>query len=505
MFTISDIDPAIIHLDNEIKKYAATFSVEKIAFDKLTSNIAFLSNERTVSTFCNDTFNAYIVGKGFSVELFANEFSILIKNGINIPTFNQLITDVYKCDPKRDKPWNRCYVDGYFKIDNFLKEGETTHVFAEYKMDNSFVYLDLATDYLKYKVITYANELGTTFVYTILKKQENYPSILSVSAPHYEFIGKTISPSSVSGTKQVYIYNPVSSPVGQTKPSITELERAVELMCNIVTISDEIDELKAKCLKKIPDEKLIFINKMRAFNSKVVKSKCLKSHYGFIKDLWNKCSEKKIFDNLSDIFSDCEKPLNPETIIEEGSRYKTNFGHKYTNEASKAAIENGLWANPNISLITVIFLDYFNERFDIGALNPVYKDRTIGKGKNQETIFAINTVSKYKEFFKKNYAFDDGDRRLKKLAYSVMYYIVNTFEIIYDIDKNENKALDYKEEFRYYLALEKLQTSLNGAMRELKFDKNKKIDAEEILDGESKSTESHKHMIDFVNWIINKY
>ena len=234
-------------------------------------------------------------------------------------------------------------------------------------MDNSFVYLDLANDYLKYKAITYVNEAGTIFVYAIFKRQANYPSILSTAAPHYEFIGKNISSTSVSGTKRVYIYLPGNQSISSGgKRTIPEIETAIKVMSNVTSLSNKIDALKEETFSKIGNDKLVFVASMKTFNSKVAKSNTLKRHYGFIKALWDKCLDVNFFNNLESIFSDCDGPLTSEVIIREGSFYKYNLGNNCTIEAKKNAIHNGLRTGTNVSLFIVAILDFFNKSFGLG-------------------------------------------------------------------------------------------------------------------------------------------
>ena len=502
MFSGKDIDEIVLFVDNEISKYATFFDLEKKEFDSLTNNASYLANERTVSFFANEKIKEYLDSNGYKVALYANEFSIKITNGINRSVFNTLISEVVQS--KQSSPWKRCHVDGYFKINHFLTDSDNTHLFVEYKMDNHFIYLDLANDYLKYKAITYSNESGTAFAYVILKKRELYPSIVSPVAPHYELIGKNISSSSVSGTKSVYIYLP---PFGlpfsedERKP-ITDLENAVKVIRDVTILSDEIEAFRNQAINKLSKEKLIFVNNMKSFNSKVAKSHTLRRYYGFIKELWDKCSEKDFFHNLDEIFIDCQKPLTPEIIIKEGSFYKTNLGNKLTADAKKAAIQNGLRTATNVSLFIVIILDYFNSKFDVGANKPDYGVVPIGRGRNKENIPLRDTVDYYYKVLRENYSFDDGDRRLKKLSYSLMYYIVNLFQIIYQIDETNNQVLGYNEDFQYYIVLDRLQITLNNAMKKLKY-KNKKIDVESIFDDED--NEAQQDLLQFVNWIINQY
>ena len=500
MFKKSDINSTILYLDNEIKQYAVVFNTEKQDFNNLTQNISYIENERTIAFYTNHRINDFLIRQGYHVPLFANEFSIKINNGLDNSLFKTLISEVAKA--KQVVPWKRCYVDGYFKITNFIYENSVSHLFVEYKMDNKFVYLDLANDYLKYKAITYVNDSGTIFVYAIFKRRANYPSILSASAPHYEFIGKNISSASVSGTKRVYIYlpgNQISPPRNRTT---TELETAVEVMNNVTSLSDKIDALRETAFSRIENDKLVFVNLMKIFNSKVAKSHTLRRYYWFIKQLWDKCKEVDFFDDLETIFSDCEGPLTPELIIKEGSFYKLNLGSNFTLEAKKNAIHNGLRTSTNVSLFIVAVLDYFNKRFGLGIETPDYGVIPIGRGKNKDNVPLSDTIEMFNNRLSQNYGTnEEGNRRLKKLSYSLMYYIVHLFEVIYDIDEN-NHINGYNNDFEYYQVLEKLQEPLNYAMKKLGY-KNKNVDVEEIM--EKEQSQSHDNLIGFVNWIVSRY
>ena len=501
MFAKKDIDPAILYIDNEIKQYAIVFAKEKQVIDNLTQNTSYIENERTVAFYTNHKISNYLIAQGYQVPLFASEFSIKINNGLNNSLFRTLISEVARS--KQNVPWKRCYVDGYFKIVDFVSGNPISHLFLEYKMDNSFVYLDLTNDYLKYKAITYVNETGTIFVYVIFKRQASYPSILSSTAPHYEFIGKNISSTSVSGTKRVYIYLPGNQLVSTvSKKSVSEIETAIKVMSDVTSISNKIDLLKEESFSKIGNDKLIFVTSMKTFNSKVAKSKTLKRHYRFIKALWDRCLEIGFFNDLKSIFSDCDGPITPEMIIREGSFYKYNLGSNFTIEAKKNAIQNGLRTGTNVSLFIVAILDFFNKRFGLGIESPDYGFVPIGRGKSKENIPLDDTVEMFNNRLTNNFiANDEGDRRLKKLAYSLMFFIIHLFEIIYDIDE-DNNIYGYNKDFEYYQVLDKLQESLNYAMKKLGY-KNNNIDVEEIM--EKKQSQSHENLLGFVNWIVNHY
>ncbi len=505
MFTKADIDPAIESLDREIKNFAVSFEAEKTDFDYLTKNCSYIANERTVAFFANHKIRDYLESLNYQIPLFANEFSIKFNNGFDETSFQSRISEVEAA--KQEKPWKRCFVDGYFKIKNFLNSDPVSHVFVEYKMENNFVYLDLATDYLKYKAITYAAEKGTIFVYIIFKREENYPSIISGGVPYYEIIDKRISKASVSGTKRVYVY----LPNGQTEESkdekIPPLETAISVLNEVTSLSDKVVSLEEKAFAKIEDKDLVFVKSMKIFNSKVAKSQTLRQYYPFIKELWDKCEEKKIFADPKSLFRDrfispANDEVTDEEIIREGAFYKRNLGDIFTIEAKKNAIREGLRSGTNVSLLIVAILDFFNRRFEIGVDTPKYGSVSIRRGKRKEEASLDETVKQFDERLANNFRTgDEGKRKLMKLAYSIMYFIVHLFKIIYKIGEN-NEIEGYSENFEYYLLLDRLQKSLEYAMKKLGY-KDTKVDVEKIM--EDNKFSPSEDLLGFVNWVLKNY
>jgi len=203
--------------DSLIKNYAEKFVSEKHNFDLLTGNFAYLTNERTIASFSNYIIFKLLQDEGYNILLCINEFPIKINNPLSCDEFDELKDDVGKTT--RSKSWHTCSVDGYFLIEDFLKSGISTHIFVEYKMNNSFVYLDLADDYLKYKVYTSRNEANTIFTYIIFDKKENYPTILNNERPRYKMIGSKIDKTSISADTKIFIY------LGKEKIDDTDLEK----------------------------------------------------------------------------------------------------------------------------------------------------------------------------------------------------------------------------------------------------------------------------------------
>ena len=401
-------------IDKEINDYAQIFDKEKKDIDSLTSNASYICNERTMSCFANEQINKYFNSSGFNTIMRANEFAIEFKNGINQVSFKKLKTEVEKS--KQQNPWNRCFVDGYFKVKNLLGDENITHLFVEYKMDNSFVYLELGNDFLKYKAITYANESNTAFAYIIFDKNELYPSILSTH-PHFSFIRKRITSQTVEGSKRVYIYLPIFQK-GQENKSIDNLYSKIKQLNRASYFAEKVDEFKRAMITSISDEDLVFINSMKLFNSKVVKSMTLRKHYSFIKKLWDKCEETNFFDNPKNLFEGCET-FNPTKIIEEGAKYRINLGRFITVDDREEVMKNGFHAILNVSLFIVSFLDFFDEKYAIGVKPPEYDSVKIRGRKKDEPFELSKTVEAFKEKFKKHYSLDNDSDKKTFVDYSV--------------------------------------------------------------------------------------
>lgn len=72
-------------------------------------------------------------------------------------------------------------------------------------MQNDFEFIDLATDFLKYKLYTDKNNENTIFIYVIFDKNENYPTILNGDTEQFLYI-KDIIRETQFKEKKVFIY-----------------------------------------------------------------------------------------------------------------------------------------------------------------------------------------------------------------------------------------------------------------------------------------------------------
>lgn len=127
--------------------------------------------------------------------------------------------------------------------------------------------------------------------------------------------------------------------------------------------------------------------------------------------------------------------MTDDSIILEGANYKENLSSIITADSKIDALKKGVYGSTNVSLFIVSLCDFFNDRFEIGIEPPPYSTKRIKSGKNNKEHNWSDTVSYFKEELTKHYKNDpNADNKIKKLFYSLMYYITNLFPIIYKFD-----------------------------------------------------------------------
>jgi len=242
---------------------------------------------------------------------------------------------------------------------------------------------------------------------------------------------------------------------------------------------------------------------MSEFNSKILKSSTLKRYYYFIKAVWDKSNEMGVFSNLDEIFGVKEnEKLTPETIINEGAKYKTNLSEVISTKDKVDAYKKGVRGSTNTSLFIVSAIDYFNDHFHIGVARPTYDKKYFRSGKEKVHVDLNETVDYFKGELKKKWSGDSFlEKNAKKFAYSLMFYIVNLFEIIYKIS-NDNKTLEFSDEYKSYKIIEYLQCELRKVLKWFGVNKKFLIDVNDIIDRKDSAI---IELIKFVDFIIDSY
>ena len=184
----SDFEKFLITIDSELKKCAYLFDISKTDFKSIFDNTPYITFERTLSSYTNYFIYKEFKKNGFNFNLLVNEFAINLENSIKIST-------VYKGKTIKDfKDWAKyCVVDGYFEPTNLSTDTQKiSRIFVEYKLQHKFAFVDLAKDFIKYKIINFNNESETAFSYVVFYKNESNPTILS-SSPHFVLMNSDIA------------------------------------------------------------------------------------------------------------------------------------------------------------------------------------------------------------------------------------------------------------------------------------------------------------------------
>lgn len=496
MIKATELDSLISNLDDDIKNYADIFSKKKKDFELLTDNKAFITYERTVACVATLFLASLLEKAGYKILFAANEFPIELKNKLSMVEFDSLrFSSALKT---RKVQWSKCYVDGYIQTTGILNKDITTQLFIEYKMENKLVLFNLASDYLKYKTYTFKSNMNTVFVYVVFKKEENYPGILSDSKPHYELINYDIVSNPIKGNKRIYFYIP---DISHSSSNEELTEDAFSRFDLVSKLSDEVLDLIGKERSGINEEQMMFVDSMKFFNSKVLKSWTLKNYYPFMKKVWTASLNKGLFTDLEYLFGKNKSEITSSFIVNEGSIYKENLAQIYTAEAKAEALERGINPSSNVSLFIVSVCDYFNERFKLGIEPPIYYNKHIRSGKNINIHEWSKTVNYFKNKLKENYeGYSEGEKKIKKLFYSLMYYITNLFPIIYKI--NDDGTIEgFSDQFSDYKAIDYLQSEINKLTKYFKY--KKQIDVEDLI--YEHDSDSANALVEFINNIFAKY
>lgn len=430
-----NINDIIRNIDLEIKQYSEKFIMEKNDVEKNTSNEASLLFERTLSSLVNYfLFNYFKQICGENLKICVNEFKIKLQNDINGEKRKKHRIDVdLKKDPKQH--WNYCVVDGYFKIDKFIND-KTKHIFVEYKMQDDFEFIDLATDFLKYKLYTDKNNEDTIFIYVIFDKKENYPSILNGDTEQYLYI-KDIIRETQFKEKKVFIYQPDSSKqldAEQTK----KVEETLKVLDDLTLVKDQYITVLAKTTKlsKTNHEELI-LSYLPKYNSLVIKSSIIKRNYKFIKHLWDEANKMNLFKDIHQVFNlDNKDQLTIDLILKEGSHYNYYFEETINLVDKIEAEENGIRGGYYSSLNLIALLDYLSDFFNIKCDKPEYGYKIFGRSnsKKQKHDYQKTADNQKKKIDKKYKNDPDKNKKFLKLLYSLTYYIIEVYPILFEIN-----------------------------------------------------------------------
>ena len=454
------LDDFVDKLDEHIKLYSQNYLKEIKEYNSKSGNEAYVCNERLLATESNNFIKKYINDNGVNVLVSCSEFPIHI-NKANKNNLDDLKKEVsYN---KVTSKWDTCFVDGYFK---YISNGENKHAFVEYKLQNKFIYGDLATDFLKYKLYTQNFNANSLFCYIIFKKEENYPSILGKEKSCY--LEKNIDSSGIFDSN-VYLYNGNSSEI--KKENIEILPELVTKMNRFSKYSSELTELQNIQIEEIDDKKKVYLDLLPKFNSRVIKSSLINENYDFIHDLWVKANEIGIFEEIIN-GEELDDILLLSDLLKWAAQ-KYNVIDSQISDADRfSAEQTGVRGSSYASLNLLAMLDYFGDVFNIPSKKPDYKQKSIGKGANKKVLHYKETADKRKEKLKSKFS---EKSELLKLCYVLLIYLIQVYNILYEIDPNTHQIKEEKNISKLLKLEEELQEIYNKVIKLLGFKKKIKI------------------------------
>lgn len=440
-------------LDFDIKIFSKKFNIEMYDYNNGSTNKAYLCYERMLSIVSNNCLAKHLeLMSDYQLLFYVSELPIKINSAFN-ENIDDLKNEVgyYKKTPT----WDYCVVDGYFK----LRQNENIyHAFIEYKLQNIFVYADLATDYLKYKLYTYEAKINSFFAYIIFNKDEDYPSIIDVSNK-YCLLNKTISKGELENSK-IYIYE--NNGVTEKDDNYEQLIKTSKIMDSFTKYGAELLKVRNDGVEELNDKSKMLLDILPKFNSKVVKSSLIYKNYNFISVLWNKSNEQEIFkgflpnnENLDEI----------QKILLKGSNYNHFIDETITSEDRLIAETNGIRGSSYASLNLLALLDFFNQIFKIDSIKPNYGYKYIGKGRNKKLFnyqdTADNRIEKLFSYYGKKF----NKETLKETCFALMYFIKNLYSILYDVDEINNQITGEKNISKLLKLEENIQETCNKVLK----------------------------------------
>ena len=440
-------------LDLELKFFAKKFNIQMYDYNNLSTNKSYLYYERMLSIECKNYLAKHLkLIPEYQLLFYVSELPIKINSA-----FKENIEDLknevgfYRKTPR----WDYCVVDGYFK----LKQNEDIyHTFMEYKLQNMFVYADLATDYLKYKLYTYNAKMNSFFVYIIFNKDKEYPSIIDDSNK-YCLLNKLISKSTLDNSR-VYIYK--SNSDIEKKGNYDQLIKTSKIMDSFSRFGAELLKVRNDGVEELDDKSKMLLDILPKFNSKVIKSSLIYKNYNYISILWDKCKEQEIF---KDFYLNYENLEEIQTFLIKGSKYNFIIDETITSEDRMIAETNGIRGSSYASLNLLALLDFFNQTFKIASIKPNYGHKYIGKGKNKKMFNYQDTADKRMEKLSSNYKKTFDKKTLKETSFALLYFIKNLYSILYEIDEANKQIISEKNISKLIKLEENIQDTCNKVLK----------------------------------------
>lgn len=443
-------------LCNEYTNIISTLNVNVFAKLDVKNNPCA---ERTLAFFSNNILEEY---------LHANHYDILMMSEVHIVP-NIVLSNTTKSMYAKKTGLSKISIknkyNGMMVPDTLISiknNNETFNYFLEYKVhQNSFSYIKLAYDYLKYKIYTHNSLINTKFVYIIFNNGSK-PTIVTEpnKLPKIQFIHDIINKKMIDKTANVFIYDSnIFHDIIEKKSvdkivGIKELNKLENIINSINIIENNCSNITYENIEDISDN--VYLKNLDALGKKVVTSKLMINHYELIKNIANNLclNVNELINNINEI--DNQKIKNEEQLYKWMRDYYYNFIKLMYNQDKPRVNEAISKIVKRKSMMFLILLKKFCEINGIEDFKIKFRnfkeENDYNNYRNNYFIKYFHTEAGYKEKF-------------NALIKTILYYIINLYKVVYENDEglieiDDNNNACYNENYKIFLEKKKIIDSI---------------------------------------------
>ena len=482
-----------------INKY---YSIFKELENSLSTNYTYICNKINLNifsvfnlfnNFCNERSVAYYSSNFFEKQLinYVNDFSLIneaaftMKKNISPKAKKKLTSEVDNLAKKEFK--NQLEPDAvvYFNYDN-----TDYRYFVEYKVHhNYFKYIELANDYLKYKIYTSSHPDTSAFVYIVFNKNnKKMPTILNGtnSEPQIQFLNKKITKSEIDKNANVFIYDPKIKSLNCDKPKnledhigYNEIKILDKIVNGMKKLTKEYSSIDYSTIPNYSEDP--FVKNINCLGTNVSTANILQKYYKYISGLYLLLNENE--NSLIAKLNELEPKLcidSTDKLLEWMQGYFRNFTNstfKKEKESYNKVVING---STRKSLILLVIIDKFCKENKIDFFHLSFRNKD--EQRDYEKI-------KKTDFYLRFYRDSNSKEKFDILAKTIILYIFNLYNIIFDVENTNTTAeyLEYRDEFKHFLAKKNILDNISTIKALFGLNRKQKVDWELDLNELGKS------------------
>lgn len=424
----------INRIENSLSEYRKTLARIDANVIPLYDFKVNYKNERSIAAFITYQLEKILMDLRMKDVDVMNELDIRINQNITEEQARDIESTVDQAIIKVKK---KKFIPDTFAT--FSNHEKVISLFIEYKVNNSFKYIQLANDYIKFKHYSMNHRANPYFVYVLINHDTD-KLLMSIKHkdekfPKYQLIDSVIKEKKIDDNANVFIHK-------SEKSSQTYSSKVLNV---IEGIDEKINKFDLLTLEKNFEEVIDFGNNlyfanMGKFGSRVLISNRMRLKYPEILRLYEKIKNYgKIIDVPDDAFISVDdfkkKNFENEEFINKLTIYFNNqISDQTRNEENK--INNAAFNySRKRSLWIQMLLQKFSEDIDSSyELIHFYNN----KEKEDSRGIFINLQKVYQGKYKKNF---------NQLALGLIYYTVHLYEALFEITADK---LEFKKEFTAY-------------------------------------------------------